>query len=501
MSNFYVGVGGTGAKLMETLIHLSAAGLLANVNGRLNGLLVDPDVANGNVTATRELSGLYDKCGHKRLQCGDTELFKTEVAMPEPWTPMLNQRSATLSTIFGYTQMRENNPIDADLMEILFHPDERDLPIFEGFRGRPAIGSTIFGKAVNFRAGAWSAFRDAIRGAAGGQESVPVVLSGSVFGGSGAAGVPTICRLLEGELEKVTKNARLGLVLFLPYFRFQPVPGEEMQADPHAFPAATAESLKYYDEARFWKTCDTIYALGEEVHAEMRVSAIGAEKQRNDPHFLELIAGLAAVGFMRGEPSSDDHTLGLASRLGPNTVRWADLPVATNQRKAQIARLQRMILFAVAFRHFFYPNIAEDLKANRPRHSFVLNHLIRPKDVSPETAIAELSAVNDYLTAFLNWLLNISTPAGLPNFQPGLVKLSVFAKLDSHGWRLRIPGAGSNGGEFRDKEIEQLFLNTEGRVQPRFNDIWHGADREVTDKGATGTGRLVRAIYDACNLD
>jgi hypothetical protein len=498
LSYFVVGVGGTGAKLMTSLIHLSAAGLLPDRGRALEGLLVDPDEANGNVDSTNKLSALYRTC--KTLKCGTTDLFKNAVNMTGPWTPVVLPHVASLSTVFGYTQLRENNPVESDLMDLFFTPEERELTIFQGFRGRPAIGSTIFGKSVDFRNGTWNDLRNDVRAAAANQESVPILLAGSVFGGSGAAGVPTICRLLQGEFRGRANNVRLGLTLFLPYFSFSPVPGDEMQADPHAFATATAESLKYYDEGRFLDICHSIYAIGDETPAQMAVSAVGAGEQRNDPHYIELVAGLGAIRFMSDEEArGDDHTLSLAARQQPDSVRWQDLPVPEGQGGIQIARLQRMALFAVAFRYLFYPNIVEDLKAAKPRHAFVVTHLIR-NGVNREVALAELANLNTYVEWFLWWFLKLATPGGVHGFRPGLVNPNVFAIPAGEGWRLKIPAPEGRGNEFHDRDIETLFLNAEGKARPNLRNIWHAADRPVNDADASGTGRLVRAIYDACNL-
>jgi hypothetical protein len=268
------------------------------------------------------------------------------------------------------------------------------------------------------------------------------LLTGSVFGGSGAAGVPTICRLLADELRGVTKNVRMGLALFLPYFSFRPVEGEEVQADPNAFATATAESLKYYDEGKFLEFCQSIYAVGDELRAEMSASAVGAAEQKNDPHYVELVAGLGAMRFMSGAEGGEvegeePHRLSTAQRLAPLTVRWADLPRAGGNLKP-ITQLQTMTLFAVAFKYIFYPNIVADLKNRRPRLSFVVRHLDR-KDVDPQIALAQLANLEKYVTLYLQWLLSISTPREVPNFVPGLVKLSVFATPVDDGWRLKTP--------------------------------------------------------------
>jgi hypothetical protein len=62
LSYFVIGVGGTGAKLLQTMVHLTAAGLLPERGRALNALLVDPDQTNGNVESARTLAALYSTC-------------------------------------------------------------------------------------------------------------------------------------------------------------------------------------------------------------------------------------------------------------------------------------------------------------------------------------------------------------------------------------------------------------------------------------------------------
>jgi len=216
---------------------------------------------------------------------------------------------------------------------------------------------------------------------------------------------------------------------------------------------------------------------------------------------VELVAGLGAMRFMSGAEGGEvegeePHRLSTAQRLAPLTVRWADLPRAGGNLKP-ITQLQTMTLFAVAFKYIFYPNIVADLKNRRPRLSFVVRHLDR-KDVDPQIALAQLANLEKYVTLYLQWLLSISTPREVPNFVPGLVKLSVFATPVDDGWRLKTPDV-SDRGEFRSRELDDLFVNAEGQARPKLRDVFNGADRAVDDPTASGTGVLVRAIYDSCN--
>ena len=46
MGYYAIGIGGTGAKCLESLIHLAAAGMMPD--GDLHLLFVDPDTSNGS---------------------------------------------------------------------------------------------------------------------------------------------------------------------------------------------------------------------------------------------------------------------------------------------------------------------------------------------------------------------------------------------------------------------------------------------------------------------
>lgn len=491
MSNFYIGVGGTGAKLMQTLIHLSAAGLLPG-NRKLDCLLVDPDQANGTVDDTQQLRNSYAAC--QRLETGATDIFSRVVDLAgEPWTPVRRADFDTLNQIFDYSGVKATKPIETDLLELMFDPVEREMQVEQGFRGRPAIGSTILTNAIDFEdpTGVWHKLCNKIRAQAE-HESVGVLLAGSVFGGSGAAGMPTILRLMKEELADLGDKLRLGLILFLPYFRFEKIQGEKVQADPTAFPTATAEALKYYHERGFLDLCDSVYTLGEKVSSVLSVSAVGARDQRNEPHFLELVGGFGATRFFGPKASRGAmNSLSVAAREVENTLTWSDLPAAPEQQKAQVQQMQKMIAFAVAYRYRFYPNIASELDKSGESKVPYLSHHIFGENVPKAEARAETAAVYDYVNRFLTWLMWVSLPR--EGFVPGLVNLNVFAAKQGNGkWQLRQDLEN-------DRAYESLF-NGIGKLKS-LKKSFEDAQEPVTDVQAHGTGRLIRAIYDSCGFN
>ena len=74
MGYYAIGIGGTGAKCLESLIHLAAAGMMPD--GDLHLLFVDPDAANGSrARAGETISKLYVQC-KEQLQLGQTNLLQ-----------------------------------------------------------------------------------------------------------------------------------------------------------------------------------------------------------------------------------------------------------------------------------------------------------------------------------------------------------------------------------------------------------------------------------------
>jgi hypothetical protein len=500
MSNFAIAVGGSGAKLMQSLIHLGAAGLLPKERLELDAIIVDPDSNNGNVHDCQEVYTAYQHC--KLLKCGATNLFSASVAMEaNAWTPLSVSKGDDLKGMFHYEESASKEAsgtvagaaLEADLLDVLFEPGEIKMPIKQGFRGRPAIGAAVLANTVNFELEPWKGLKERIRSRATGAKSVNVLLAGSVFGGSGAAGVPTLVRLIHESMKSQVANLKLAMVLFLPFFQFKPVPGERIQADPAAFPTATAEALKYYHERGFLAFCDSIYAVGEETPAEMAISAVGAAEQRNEPHFLELVAGMGAMRFF-SDLSSKRHGLGVAARKEERTVAWADLPYAEFESDAQIQKLQQMAVFAVAYRYIFYPSLVRAVKRQGSPPPFWVDHVERQK-VKPEEANKAIQDVFQYVEKFLEWLLHISTPRR-SGFEPGLVNPGVFAVSQGFDWRLRT------AKEFNDAQFANLLLNTTTKIRMDDRSVFNRASgMKVKSGGVEGAGRLIRALYDACALD
>src|SRR5215213_3101115 len=103
MGYYAIGIGGTGAKCIESLIHLTAAGLIPG-NEKLYLLFVDPDKANGSLARAGELLKCYSDCRENRR--ADSYFLKTEIEIAEPnvWSP-LGDGVNRLDNYFNYNTL------------------------------------------------------------------------------------------------------------------------------------------------------------------------------------------------------------------------------------------------------------------------------------------------------------------------------------------------------------------------------------------------------------
>jgi len=335
MSLYGIGVGGTGAKCLEAVTNLAAVGLFADLvpstEEGINLLFVDADESNGSLERAKNSLKLYQET--YALFADDrnrTPLIQTGVSSLDLWSPFQDAGAEKqLTSFFSYNSLKQNNPTLGHLFDVLYTQEERDANLDVGFRGRPAIGSAVMSQ-VDFdrlEEEPWRTLIERIQRDAGSGGSTPsIVLYGSIFGGTGAAGLPTMGRLIANKLEKANlrDKVRMAGVFLLPYFSFTPSggTGDEVYARADQFMLNTEAALRYYlTEAQ--QMFDTVYLLGSQALSRVDFS-IGKQSQRNKPHFLEVYAGLAARHFIENKPAKGSVVL--VSRQTKNMISWRDLP-------------------------------------------------------------------------------------------------------------------------------------------------------------------------------
>ena len=147
MGDYLIAIGGTGSKIAEALLHLSAIGQMES--RELHVVFVDQDRSNGNLERAQVLLEAYEAC-RKIGFTHTSDIFKVEVTKSDPnvWAP-LPEMNSTLKSLVGYNLIPQNMNGFRGLYDILFDEAEKETSLNEGFRGHPSIGAAAFFKTVN----------------------------------------------------------------------------------------------------------------------------------------------------------------------------------------------------------------------------------------------------------------------------------------------------------------------------------------------------------------
>jgi len=499
MSAFIIGIGGTGSRCIEAIVHLASLGLYEELD-ELNILIVDPDETNGNLDRTQRTIEAYQKCYKLGLSDPKYPWMKTAINFMGVWSPFEKIGvNKDLSSFFQSDLLRSKEDPLANLFDVLYTKDEQEADLDVGFRGRPAIGAAVMSqvKLDTMERGVWGDLIKKINNKAGGGDTPKVFLCGSIFGGTGASGLPTIGRLLHNKLEDDNQRSKvkLGSIFVLPYFGFTPDPDadktEKVYARSENFLLNTEAALRYYGSQT--QNCfDTVYLLGNQALSQVGRFKTGKKDQRNNAHFIELYSALAARQFLL-QPQSKNGQIAFINRKEFGAVTWGDLPESAN--------LQTELNNATRFAFAWLSDIAPGLKAAEGEKLGTVIRLIpwvvkfyssrdRPRegeiDFNSSQEKEIIQTITDWCKVYLNWLVMLHNST--KREQVGLYNTHYFKKAD----KLNIDHFSDLiVGDARDQSAKKR--DTVDALERRFN------PRALSPPN-NGTVGLAKALYLVCRL-
>ena len=424
MKNFIIGIGGTGAKCLEHLIHCCSSGLGPD---DLWVGMVDQDEANGNVNRTKILLNKYFNLRKNLREVGkhdlaqNSNLFKTNIRTNNDsvWLPMKGA-NPTLEELIDYNLLK---PEVKRLMDCLYDSTERGLNLSEGFRARPNIGAAaMLASTANEDDPFWSQIFKAIDAARGG-EQVRVFIISSIFGGTGASGFANIARRIKTiqQEKNVTTNFHLGGALMLPYFNFE-VPEENMEGElfarPEEFLDQTKGALEYYSKLfEHNKIFDQVYVTGWDPLSKLSNFKFGGNLQNNPPLFPEIYAALGALKFF-----STENTIGEKQEIlhiGKNDsdeILWSDIPNVSNSLNSK-ENIAQLIRFAFSYNWMYGPALTGSWsKIKKYSNENWFKRLIFKNTYNSETKTCEvghernqeiIKAMTEYCEDILVWMTDM----------------------------------------------------------------------------------------------
>lgn len=384
------------------------------------------------------------------------------------------------------------------LYDALFTEQERETPLDKGFRGHPAIGAAVMSQAmIAEQSEQWKELEQQINT----DKDARVFLFASVFGGTGAAGFPTIAKILKNNLKKDENGkplTKIGGALILPYFQFPSAPNEEeqqMQAKVADFMLNTKSALDYYDKSGLLgDVFNNIYLVGDNDLTEMKEFSLGSNSQKNDAHFIELYAALSAFDFFNKTDFSEVTTPMIARGDEDDSdtidkVTWDDIPNVCLDGNVK-DKLAAYIRFLYAYKNCILIKLAECAASeNAKRNVTWYKDLVEKAgkiDVYHDREIMDaFNALGDYADSFFDWWRQII----LANDKR---KIEL---LNKQLWE-------SGLWEKKDLDIYQVVLPIKERKEKlTYRAFWkdlcnYTGKLKIINAG--GSEILMRAVYEIC---
>jgi hypothetical protein len=489
---FVICIGGSGAKCLESIVNLAAVGLYNEQS--IEVLVVDPDEANGSVERAQRSLNVYQMC--QRLmsneQAQGVPWMQTVIKSYGVWSPFADVAvNKDLDSLFQFNNMRTSQPGLANLFEVLYSPEERSQQLDEGFRGRPSIGSAVMSQIDlnKLDEAPWGTLIQEIKTAAGGGKKPRILLCGSIFGGTGASGLPTIARLLSNKLEKegIRGSVSLGGLFLLPYFSFTVPPGANtsgLYASADQFLLNTEAALRYY-VTQASSLFDTVYLLGNEDNTPVSFS-VGKRSQQNRPHFIELYGALAARDFL----FQDRHDeLMLIARQAGGKLGWADLPdtVEVKRKMANAARLSYLWLSDIELE--LKSQISSGFQKKLAAWMNPFYDAQEGSDVKFDAPFQQnaIKIISDWSRDYLRWLSDLHQ---CETDQVQLFNTNVFGDIKANLQQERLEQLVV--GDTRDAKTRQR--------QDNMAQIKTSLMQYKAPTGRRGTAGLATALYNSTNI-
>ena len=315
---FIFGIGGTGARVLRSLNMVLAANAGNLGDTTIVPLIIDYDVENGDKDRTLTLmsdyaslnKGIYEGTTYqgdvrpdgffatpmKTMQEVSTDEGEHTSTFAFRYNPPVSEK--TYSESIGFRALSGENQITQFLLETLYNETtnqefaELHIDTTVGFRGNPNIGSVLLSDIKQT-----PEFKDFIT-LCNGDNGDRAVVIGSLFGGTGASGIPVLVNAIKTDDRPRINRTRVATILVGPYFKIGQ-PDEKTRnegvIDDKIFESKTKAALYFYEDS-LNQDIDAIYYFGDTKKNQVEHN-IGKEAQKNNAHVVELVAAMAVAHF------------------------------------------------------------------------------------------------------------------------------------------------------------------------------------------------------------
>lgn len=299
-------IGGTGLRVMKSIIMLLAAGIDSK-GFDIIPIIVDPHQDLKEKSDLDILIDNYIKIYNSSVGTGTDDVknplngfFHTTIRR---WQSLDSEQNPINDSMaddrefqkyLGISSIDTNDPNNY-LIQTLYSHANLTNRLSVGFKGNPNIGTVVLGDMI--KGADW--FEGFTRHM---EQDDRVFIISSIFGGTGASGYPLLEKMIRNYATKpIVKNALIGAITVLPYFALKDPTVTGSDIDSANFLTKTKSALTYYENN---VQSDFLYYIGDN---GIKEEYENNEKEQNDPaHFIELVAATALFDFL--EKKKDNQT-------------------------------------------------------------------------------------------------------------------------------------------------------------------------------------------------
>jgi hypothetical protein len=463
MSKLYIfGIGGTGARVLKSLVMLLAAGVECKFES-IVPIIIDPDDAAADLTRTVETMKKYMAVREKLdfTSSDKNQFFKTEILQDVQnfRLPLNNTRDVKFRDYMAVEQMNDSNKA---LINMLFSEKNLESNMKVGFKGNPNIGSVVlnqFADSLEFQEFANNF-----------QQGDSIFIISSIFGGTGASGFPLLLKTLKNNDKipnfRLIQEAPIGAISVLPYFKVKQ--DESSSVDSATFISKTKSALSYYERTiSESRSVSVLYYISDTENQKPYENHEGGAEQKNDAHFIELVSALAILDFARNEGS--ETTVHKEFGIETNSEQLIFKDLGNQSRNLLRKPLTQFMLFT--------KYLDEECMNEYKYQPWALDHKIN-EDFFKSDFYADLRRVQQDFTDWLEEMDNNDrkfSPFELSDERPifdrikgEAPKSSFFKSYALFDHRLNKQKT-SNSAKNEQKFVELFFGATEGLVNKKFN--------------------------------
>ena len=290
---FIFGIGGTGTRVVKSLIMLLSAGVKINAE-KVVPILIDPHETSDEYRKVKMMLEQYEKM-FQHAKTTNTSFFSTEILpLGKLHSETINDAEKidnsfglsfskyaknTFEEFIGYN--KDMSSQDQALVSMFFSEKDRKSEMAVGFRGNPSMGSVILNKLEDSEE--FKFFKRVFN------TGDKIFLVSSIFGGTGASGFPLLLKNLQSAGDNIQKAVK-GAVSVMPYFKLNE--NRDSFIDSNSFITKTKAALSFYENQL--KGIDELYYIAD---SQLAMHNNDEKIQENAAHLVEMMAAMGIIDF------------------------------------------------------------------------------------------------------------------------------------------------------------------------------------------------------------